>query len=179
VETPQEEAHWVLRAQLGEREAIERLLASVQVPLRRYLARLAGAADADDLLQDVLLIVFRKLIWLDNPMVFRPWAFRIASRAAFRWLRRRRRWHERTADDGALDRIPAQEDRPPDDLLQRLDRLDGISPASQAVLILHFQEDLTLAEVAAILEIPLGTAKSRLAYGLRSLRTQLETNRRT
>ena len=77
--TPQEEAHWVLRAQLGEREAVERLLDSVQRPLRRYLATLASAADADDILQDVLLIVFRKLIWLDNPELFLPWAFRIAS----------------------------------------------------------------------------------------------------
>jgi RNA polymerase sigma-70 factor, ECF subfamily len=41
------------------------------------------------------------------------------------------------------------------------------------VLILHFQEELSLPDVAAILEIPLGTAKSRLAYGLRLIRNHL------
>jgi RNA polymerase sigma-70 factor (ECF subfamily) len=54
----------------------------------------------------------------------------------------------------------------------------GISPASRAVLVLHFQDELPLADVAAILELPLGTVKSRLAYGLRALRMQLTHNRR-
>jgi DNA-directed RNA polymerase specialized sigma24 family protein len=39
--------------------------------------------------------------------------------------------------------------------------------------VLHFREELPLAEVAAILEIPLGTVKSRLAYGLKALRAQI------
>jgi DNA-directed RNA polymerase specialized sigma24 family protein len=45
------------------------------------------------------------------------------------------------------------------------------------VLVLHFQEDMPLADVAAILEIPLGTAKSRLAYGLAALRKQFNLKR--
>jgi DNA-directed RNA polymerase specialized sigma24 family protein len=43
--------------------------------------------------------------------------------------------------------------------------------------MLHFQEELPLAEVAAILEIPLGTVKSRLAFGLKALRRHLSTTR--
>jgi RNA polymerase sigma-70 factor (ECF subfamily) len=43
----------------------------------------------------------------------------------------------------------------------------------RAVLVLHFQEEMSLAEVAAILELPLGTVKSRLAYGLAALRREL------
>jgi hypothetical protein len=42
------------------------------------------------------------------------------------------------------------------------------------VLVLHFQEEMSLAEVAAILEIPLGTVKSRLAFGLTALRKHLQ-----
>jgi DNA-directed RNA polymerase specialized sigma24 family protein len=49
----------------------------------------------------------------------------------------------------------------------------SVSPASRAVLLLHFELELSLPEVAAILEIPVGTAKSRLAYGLRSIRQYL------
>jgi DNA-directed RNA polymerase specialized sigma24 family protein len=48
---------WVLRAQCNDREALEALLRSVQPSLRRYLTGLAGATDADDLLQEVLVIV--------------------------------------------------------------------------------------------------------------------------
>jgi RNA polymerase sigma-70 factor (ECF subfamily) len=54
-----------------------------------------------------------------------------------------------------------------------------VSPASRAVLVLHFQEDLPLTDVAAILEIPLGTVKSRLAYGSAALRRQLGAKRRS
>ena len=50
--------------------------------------------------------------------------------------------------------------------LRELATMDGISSASRAVLVLHFQEEMSLPAVAAILEIPLGTVKSRLAYGL-------------
>jgi RNA polymerase sigma-70 factor (ECF subfamily) len=50
-----------------------------------------------------------------------------------------------------------------------------VSPASRAVLILHFDEGLTLPEIAAVLELPLGTVKSRLTYGLSTLRKQMET----
>lgn len=46
----------------------------------------------------------------------------------------------------------------------------GLSPGSRAVIQLHYFEDLLLDEVAAALEIPLGTVKSRLAYGLDQLR---------
>jgi RNA polymerase sigma-70 factor (ECF subfamily) len=45
------------------------------------------------------------------------------------------------------------------------------------VLALHFQEELSLPDVAAILEIPLGTVKSRLSYGLSSLRKHLNRER--
>ena len=70
---------------------------------------------------------------------------------------------------------------PSDELLRELLRelldSDRLTPASRAVLVLHFQEELPLAEVAAILEIPLGTVKSRLAFGLKALRRHLSNTR--
>jgi RNA polymerase sigma-70 factor (ECF subfamily) len=174
VRTSIQEMQWVLRAQCHDREALEMLLRSVQPSLRRYLSGLAGHTDADDLLQDVMVIVIRKLGALDDPQLFRPWAFRIASREAFRHIRKRRRWVGQHEDDSQLDDLPAPEIRPSGELLQQLLAAESISPASRAVLILHFQEDLSLPDVAAILDIPLGTAKSRLAYGLASIRKQVK-----
>jgi RNA polymerase sigma-70 factor, ECF subfamily len=80
-------------------------------------------------------------------------------------------------DEAAIECTPAPEVHPHEELLQVLLNADFVSPGSRAVLVLHFQEDLPLAEVAAILEIPLGTAKSRLAYGLAALRKQLNFRR--
>jgi len=174
VRTSIQEMQWVLRAQCGDREALERLLASVQPSLRGYLSALAGRADADDLLQDVMIIVIRKLGGLEDPQVFRPWAFRIASREAFRHVRKRRIRVGRHDTELSLDDLAMPAVRPSEELLERLLAADSLSPASRAVLILHFKEDLSLPEVAAILDIPLGTAKSRLAYGLASIRKHLK-----
>ena len=175
--TQRQESLWVLRAQSGDRQALEHLLRGVQPSLRRYLRSLVGPTDADDIAQEVLVLVYRKLGWLESPEVFRPWVFRIASRAGFRHLRKTRTWRENEVDDMALDDLPASDSAPSTELLDRLSTMDGISPASRGVLVLHFQEEMSLPEIAAVLSIPLGTVKSRLAYGLAGLRKQLGNSR--
>ena len=82
----------VLLAQTGDRGALEQLLRDTYAPLRRYITRLVGAALADDILQETSLQIFRKLPFLREPAVFRPWTLRIASRIAFSHLKRARRW---------------------------------------------------------------------------------------
>ena len=171
--TPKQEAQWALRAQCGDRETLELLLRSVQPSLHRYLCRLAGASSADDVLQEVLILISRKLKWLDSPEFFRAWAFRVASRAAIRHLKRERRWSEQIRDEALLEAMAAPTSAIPQELLPELLNSPELSPASRAVLTLHFQEEMSLPEVAAILEIPLGTAKSRLGYGLAALRKKL------
>ena len=164
----------MLRAQCHDREALEQLLTSVQPPMRRYVSGLVGPDDADDILQDVLVIVSRKLYWLEQPMLFRAWAFRIASRAAFRHLKKRKRWSaESSLDETELEDIAAPVVDASDDRLTELLDSPVLSPASRAVLVLHFREEMPLAHVAAVLEIPIGTVKSRLAFGLKTLRIRL------
>jgi len=172
-----QEALWVLRAQCGDRAALELLLRQVQRSLRRYLVSLVGASDADDVLQDVLLLIYRKLTWLRDPELFRPWAFRIASRTAFRHLGERRRWSEQIDECLSVDDVAATGAAVDEERLDQLLAAHQISPACAAVLTLHFGERMPLAEVAAVLEIPLGTVKSRLAYGLAALRRRLGDRR--
>ena len=167
----------VLLAQTGDRTALEQLLRDAYAPLRRYITRLAGAALADDILQETSLQIFRKLPFLREPAVFRPWTFRIASRIAFSHLKRARRWQP--LDDAppeSLTTLNTNLGEPPDEAFFTL--LDQVSPASRAVLLLRYQHDLTLEESAAILEIPLGTAKSRLHYGVTTLRKLLTAQRK-
>jgi RNA polymerase sigma-70 factor (ECF subfamily) len=169
-----EEQRWVVRAQWGDRDAMESLLRSVQRPLRRYVARLVGETAADDVLQETLIAVARKLAWLSEPRVFRAWAVRIASRAAIRHLKKRQREGRLETDEGILQGLAAPPEPIAPDLLRELLDSAILSPASRAVLTLHFEEEMPLAEVAAVLEVPLGTVKSRLAYGLTALRRYLE-----
>ena len=174
--TSKQEALWVLRAQCGDREALEQLLRQVQPPLHRYLCGLVGPTDADDVLQEVLVLVFRKLQALVMPELFRPWVFRIASRVGFRHLKGEERRVANLSDNDSLDDLPALEIPPSGELLQQLG--SNVPAASRPVLLLHFQQEMSLAEVAAILDLPLGTVKSRLAYGLSVLRKQLGSGRK-
>jgi len=124
-------------------------------------------------LQDVLIVVCRKLKSLHAPELFRPWAFRIAGRQAFRHIRREKRWPEQPSDESVLDESSAENTSSSTELFEEVLSLENLSPASRAVLVLHFKEDLPLSEVAAILEVPVGTVKSRLAYGLAAIRKQI------
>jgi RNA polymerase sigma-70 factor (ECF subfamily) len=177
VATSKEEAQWVLRAQCNDREALELLLRGVQPSLHRYLTRLVGACSADDVLQESLIIISRKLGWLEAPEFFRAWAYRVASRIAFRHLKKEKRWSEQIRDETALEEIEAPTAPAGSKLLPDLLSSEALSAACRAVLALHFQEELSLPEVAAVLDIPLGTVKSRLAYGLATLRKILGPTR--
>src|SRR5271170_4948884 len=133
----------VLLAQTGDRTALEQLLHETYAPLRRYITRLAGADLADDILQETSLQIIRKLPFLREPAVFRPWTFRIASRIAFSHLKRARRWEPLDASPPELPMPPnPTHGEPPDDAFYAL--LDRFSPASRAVLLLHDQQDHSL-----------------------------------
>lgn len=166
----------VLRSQAGDREALDELLAGIQEPLFGYLRRLTGDPElAKDILQEVFLLIWRKLRWLREPELFRPWCYRIASRAAFRILRRERRW-SKLADVPLPDLAEVPEETASSDLLEHLPGLlDRVSPASRPVLVLHYLQEMSLQEVADILGLSLGTAKSRLAYGLATLRKNVRS----
>jgi RNA polymerase sigma-70 factor (ECF subfamily) len=172
-----QELRWVLRAQSGDADALNALLESIQEPLYGYILSLVRDPHrAQDTLQDVLVLVIRKLYWLREPRVFRPWVFRIASRESFRCLRREHRIAVRTEDESSLQSIAAElpEDRADPELLQRLPALlEQVPPASRAVLGLHYLNEMTLREVADVLEISLGAAKARLGYGLAILRRKM------
>ena len=177
----QQESYWVLRAQSGDLKALDSLLRSVHEDVYRYLAAFLGdAVVAEDVLQESLICAYRKLQWLRDPKAFRPWLFRIATRQAYRSFRRRVR---ETGAELETDVAEVFQDAGPGPG-ERLERdearalvshsLDQVSPASRSVLSLHYLQELSLQETADVLDVSLGTVKSRLAYGLAQLRVRLD-----
>jgi len=168
------ESWWVLQAQSGKREALNELFKSVQDPLFRYIVSLVRDQHlAEDILQEVFIRIYRKLSYLREPEAFRAWAYQIASREAFRHLNRERRWSDQVRDEATLTAVPASEHDSefPREMIETLPQLVGsLSPASRAVVVLFYLHEMSLVETAAVLEIPIGTVKSRLAYGLETLR---------
>lgn len=168
--TSKEELQWVLRAQCDDREALEALLRSSQMRLRPYLCGLVGAQQADDVLQEVLIVICQNVRGLRVPELFWAWVLRIASRLAFRHLQQKKHWHEEALDSAAIEQLPAITPQQSEMVLENLLQSNAVPPASKAVLALHFGQELSLAEVAVALDIPVGTVKSRLAAGLAALR---------
>lgn len=163
----------VALAQSGDRRALDRLLRDFQAPLYRHSCTIIGDPDlALDALQASLLLIARRLKSLRDPRWFRAWAYRITTREGLRVARRRGR-DRQLFDDGiaveTLDHAAPEEGAggPPP---QWTERLAELPPGAQVVLRLHFLEEMRLAEIAEALEVPLGTVKSRLAYGLARLR---------
>jgi RNA polymerase sigma-70 factor, ECF subfamily len=169
-----EEALCVLRAQSGDRDALDGLFRAMQQPLFRYLVGLVGRRElAEDILQEVFLQIYRKLVWLRDVGLFRPWAYRITTRIAFRRLHQERRRSALSAGDGPLRSIPSPASREEyaEQRAEDFHRLaERASPASRAVLVLYYLHGLSLEEVADVLGLAMGTVKSRLSYGLSVLR---------
>jgi RNA polymerase sigma-70 factor (ECF subfamily) len=167
----------VLLAQAGDRAALEQLLREIHPPLRRYICQLVGADLTDDVLQETAIQIFRKLPFLREPAVFRPWTYRIASRIAFAQLKRVHRWEPLdAAAPETLTALNSNLGELPDEAFLNL--IDLVSPASRAVLLLRYQHDLSIEETAAVLDVPIGTAKSRLHYGVSTLRKHLTSERK-
>lgn len=161
----------VARAIAGDREVLDSILAELQGPLYRYISRLLPHREtAEDALQEVLFRICKKIVWLRDPDLLRPWAFRIASRECFRQLRARKRRGEEMLDLDALGTSASESVAPQAWEPRLLDWVDDLPAASRAVIALHYMEEMSLDEVAAVLEISQGTVKSRLAYGLARLR---------
>jgi RNA polymerase sigma-70 factor, ECF subfamily len=159
----------IVRAQSGDVRAFEQILRIVEPRLRRHVTRIVGTGAADDVLQEAFLRMWRGLKWLDEPGVFRVWAFRIATREAHRVLRRERGFETRRANEAELDALEA----PFRDPATRLDAersLMQVTPVARLVLAAHYFEQLTLDEIGASIGVPVGTVKSRLASGLAQLR---------
>lgn len=159
------------------------MLRALQAPLFAHVAGIVrDDALAADVLQRVLLQVARQLGALRDPRWLRAWAYRIATREAVRLSRRERAWRDSLVGDALGDHPDlaaatlALDEEPPFDpeLVARLPALlDTLPPGARVVLRLHYLDGLTIPEVAEALEIPRGTAKSRLAYGLAALRMRL------
>ena len=170
----------ILRAQSGDRTAIDRLLEVHQTELFGYLMKmLRNRGDAEDTLQATLLQAVRKLTWLKNPASFRSWIFRIASRNAFRIIKRRQQQKE-FSNAEFIDAATQPElcESPQQDLIGQIPQwLEKLTPRGREVIILHYLKGFTTEEVADILDIPLGTAKSRISYSLLCIRKQIDISK--
>jgi RNA polymerase sigma-70 factor (ECF subfamily) len=107
----------------------------------------------------------------------KAWSYRIATREAVHRAHAEKRWSDALRGE-AMDALPMETDEPAFDrelIPALLSRMEALSPASHIVLRMRYLGGLSQAEIAEALEIPEGTVKSRLAYGLSALRREMKS----
>jgi len=164
-----------VRCQMGERQAIDALVARWHLPLWKYARRLTGADDAAaDAVQDIWLRVLRSLPSLREPERLRPWIFGIARRALMDRLRVQ--YSAPSVADVDVEELGADGDAhgAPGDFAALKGELASMPVIERDVLVLFYLEELNLAELADVLAVPIGTAKSRLFRARRMLRARLD-----
>lgn len=170
-------AQLAARAQLGDTSTLEPLLQRLAGQLRPHIEHLTGDGDrAQDVLQEVLLLVAKKLPGLREHRWVRAWAYRIATREALRHISSERRVAFTSIESASAVPAPEPLDEStfdPDTLARLPKEVAALPAASRIVIQMHYLDGLTQPEVAEALGIPLGTVKSRIAYGLQQLRVHL------
>ena len=169
----------VVRAQHGDEEAFASLAVAIGNRLHAVAHRILRDLDlAEDATQQALLTIWRDLPQLRDPARFDAWSYRLLVRACYAEGRRTRTWapnlhvlpaHGSTGTEGLSSVV----DR---DQLERGFR--RLSIDHRAVVVLHHYLDLPLDQVADVLGVPVGTARSRLHYAMRGLRSALEADAR-
>ena len=155
--------------------------------MRAAVPRLLGAAKlilrsddrAQDAVQEALVLAWKHVRALRDPDAWDAWLRRLTVRACYKLARQASR-----RNVAELHVLPDPEPSVPDDFAltvaerDRIGRALGRLPIDQrTIVVLHFYLELSLTEAAEILDIPVGTAKSRLNRGLTTLRTFISVDR--
>ncbi|HUD48166.1 MAG TPA: sigma-70 family RNA polymerase sigma factor [Candidatus Baltobacteraceae bacterium] len=169
----------VAQARTGDADAWNALFKRYQLPLYTYVFELLRDEQSSlDVVQEAFINASRHIGSLRQDEKFGSWLFGIAhQKCLLRWRKRR---PEEIPVDQNDDDYP-DEVAGPEELLIRKEQeagfmriLEQLAPAHRSVLLLHFIEDFSLEEIAAVTETRVGTVKSRLHYAKKAFRKLLE-----
>ena len=172
----------------GLRERDMELLADLvercQQRLVRYLLYLTGRREyAEDLAQETWIRVLQRGSQYNGRQRFDPWLFAIARNLAIDYLRKKQKAVQTASLPDDRDEIllvsssgpsPFEAAARSEDAIRLAAQLQILSPLYREALLLRFQEDLSLAEIAQVLGAPVTTVTSRIYRGLAALRSAFE-----
>ena len=174
-----DEQSTVKQARAGSPDAWDALFRRYQLPLYVYVFELVHHEQTSlDVVQETFINAARHLDGLRADAKFGSWMFRIAHQKCVQHWRKQSSAPDFTAE---LDVESPDEQLDPGELLLRREQeekfmtlLSQLPPTHRSVVLLHYVEDFSLEEIAAITGAQLGTVKSRLHYARHSLRRMLD-----
>jgi RNA polymerase sigma-70 factor (ECF subfamily) len=148
---------------------------------RTALAIVRDPAVAEDILQDCFLKVYANAKRIDTSRPLVPWLYRVTVNLSYSWLSRGK--NRRTPLDNVVDRLISPMRQAPDQLTEQTElrqnvrrAIGSLSIDQRVVIVLYYLNGLGLQEIAEILDLPVGTVKSRLYYARENLRARLGRN---
>lgn len=161
----------------GDSDRFGLLVLKYQDRLFNGVARMLGSAsDADDVLQESFLQAFRKLSSFREQSSFYTWIYRIAINVAIN-LRRRERRNVTLSEHAAISDQLVTDDESPDHRLEQFEEIrelqDGLNQLSDEhrnILVLREIEGMSYEDISEVLEMPIGTVRSRLHRARMQLR---------
>lgn len=147
-----------------------------------YLYRLNGGDRmlSEDMVQETFLRALRSIGGYEFPRPFKPWLYAIATNLARNHYKRADTRYAVAADDEILGDMPESDALPEEVMMLDEDTRDLVAALrvlpdhQRETIILRYCQELSLAEIGEILNIPVGTVKSRLSLGLKRLRAAME-----
>jgi RNA polymerase sigma-70 factor (ECF subfamily) len=181
------EARLARKALKGDQQAFAEIVGLYQDKLYHMAFRMLGSRqEAEDVVQEAFLRVYRNLDRYDEGMKFSTWIYRIATNLCIDRLRKRKATYsldaESTEHEG-LDGyavIPSDDRTPESEMLlsetQRIVRqaIDTLPAKYKSVMVLRYLHDLSLQEIGEVLDMPVTTVKTRVHRGREYLRKKLE-----
>ncbi len=176
-----EEARLLRRLQNGEAEAFAALLDRDGARVRALALRMGvSPGDADDVTQEIWLAVFKSVGSFRGEAGLSTWVYRVAINCCLKWRQKERGRPDQNESD-ELELLPSTDERSlaPRELERRelgqhvRAAIEGLSDAHRAVVVLHEMHGLSYAQCAQVLQVPVGTVKSRLFNAFGRLRTHL------
>lgn len=169
----------------GDTEAFERLVRTYENKIYHLALRMCGSADeAADIAQEAFLAAWRGLPSFRGEAGFATWLYRLTSNAAIDYLRRQKKQRgDMSLDDeelglDAVDSAPGPQETAEGSELRAAvaEGLNQLSEGHRQVLVLREVQGLSYEEIASVLEVDMGTVKSRISRARSSLRKILLEN---
>lgn len=173
----------IVRVQNGDVDALGELYELYKSRIfRTALAITRDQVVAEDILQETFLRLFRHADRIRTDVPVGPWLYRVAVNLSYTWTQKR--WRRVGSLEAVLDHLASPLQLLPERLLERMEVQDRVREAiadlslpHRVVVVLFYLEELSLKEIAQVLEIPEGTVKSRLHYARESLKQTLGDQR--
>lgn len=172
------EQDWVRAARNGDREAQAAIIRRYQKPVFHLCVQLVNAREAEDLAQEALTRVLSKLDTFKGNSDLGTWIYRITTNICLTHRRRRARSPFVGNSDALPEPIADPRVQRQDADVRIREALDRLSDEHRVILLLRDVRGMEYEQLAEVLEIPLGTVRSRLFRARQALRDVLETESR-